>query len=197
LGINGYTAKKVDMKIPSLFVTIFLLSVPGFVHADPPSVTIGRFPQEVSVSYTMVDGLPSDDIQSIHIAANGSVYAETGLGWAILKSDRWSRVEEPNRKSLGDTLSIKNANQVARRKDGSIILATQEGLFEMVSGELEPLIVNDGLGRRWGTSDVRGVAIDSNDKLWFATLAGVVCETDDGWKFYTGSEGLPDRKSVV
>ncbi|PCJ65727.1 MAG: hypothetical protein COA73_02205 [Candidatus Hydrogenedentota bacterium] len=189
--INGCPAKKVDMKNLSLFVTILLLFVSGTVLADPPSVTIGRFPQEVPVSYTTDDGLPSDDIQSIHVATNGSVYAETDMGWAILELDRWSTTAEPDLTSLGNTQSIKDANQVARRKNGNIVLATQEGLFEMVSGELKTVIVNDGMGRRWGTSDVRGVAVDSNDKLWFATLAGVVCETDDGWKFYTGSEGLP------
>lgn len=55
----------------------------------------------------------------------------------------------------------------------------------------EPLAVEDGLGRRWGVSDVRGVAFDSLGQLWFATLAGAACQTPQGWKFYTGREGLP------
>ena len=54
-----------------------------------------------------------------------------------------------------------------------------------------------GWGARWGTSDVRGVAFDSKGQLWFATLAGAACRTADGWKFYTGRDGLPYNDFTV
>lgn len=55
----------------------------------------------------------------------------------------------------------------------------------------EGLAVQDGEGRTWGGSGVRAAARDSEGKLWFAVTAGVARETDEGWCFYTGEDGLP------
>ena len=51
-------------------------------------------------------------------------------------------------------------------------------------------ILDDG-GRAWAVGDVPGVAFDSKGRLWFATKAGVGCQTAEGWRFYEGKDGLP------
>ncbi len=53
------------------------------------------------------------------------------------------------------------------------------------------LVVRDGEGRTWGADGVPTLAYDNEGKLWFAVPAGVARQTDDGWRFYTGKDGLP------
>ncbi len=43
----------------------------------------------------------------------------------------------------------------------------------------------------WSLQNVRGVGYDASGSLWFASLQGVGKRSDDGWKLYTGHEGLP------
>lgn len=174
------------MKLYTRFVTLLLCALSTTLWAETPHVKIGLYPQEVPVSYTTEDGLPSNNVRSVHVTSDGVVYADTEHGWAKYSSGKWSAAVAPDGLDTPD-----GAKQVARRANGNTVLATSDGLFEEVSGKREALIVDDGQGRRWGTSDVRGVAIDSKGQLWFATLAGAASQTADGWTFYTGREGLP------
>lgn len=46
--------------------------------------------------------------------------------------------------------------------------------------------------RSWAPRDVRGVAYDSQGRLWFASAQGVGCRNVDGsWSLYTPEDGLP------
>jgi hypothetical protein len=51
--------------------------------------------------------------------------------------------------------------------------------------------IEDGLGRIWQGSKSRAVARDSTGKLWFGVQAGVARETESGWQFFEGKDGLP------
>lgn len=53
------------------------------------------------------------------------------------------------------------------------------------------LTVVDPQGRTWGGKAIRAITRDGEGKIWFAQLAGVARETDEGWVFYTGADGLP------
>jgi hypothetical protein len=171
-------------------------------------VTIERFPQEVATRYTVQQGLPSDNVLAVHLDSSGTAWAETDKGWAVLRKNRWSPKRTPPKEVARDKELSRgkrdqvapadgHVNQMARSAKGEVVLATDKGLLTRRNGRIEPLVVEDGLGRRWGTSDVRGVAFDSRQQLWFATLAGVGCRTDEGWKFYTGKEGLPYNDFTV
>ena len=59
------------------------------------------------------------------------------------------------------------------------------------SFSMQRMLVQDALGRQWATHDVLGITQDSLGRLWFATRAGVGCQTSTGWQFYTGEDGLP------
>ena len=166
--------------------------------AELPQVKIGKFPQEVASKFTTTNGLPADDTQSIHIDSQGTVWAETASGWAVYKNGEWSSSKtgfsskELKRGATASKAGLKGKiNQQATSSDGDVVVATSKGLFVKVGNRFDQLVVDDNMGRRWGTSDVRGVAFDSKGQLWFATLAGAACRTSNGWKFYTGSEGLP------
>ena len=171
-------------------------------QAQVPSVKIGRFPQEVATSYTTQEGLPSNNILALRIDSSGDVWAKTDKGWAVFQEDRWSPTDAASQEAepgYGSQLALVDGqvNQVAHSADGTIVMATDHGLLVRRNGPLRPLVVEDGLGRRWGTSDVRGAAYDTSGQLWFATLAGVACRTNEGWQFYTGKDGLPYNDFTV
>ena len=178
-----------------------ILMVAAFTQiamAQPPQAKIGRFSQEVATCYTIEHGLPSNDVQSVRLGADSQVYAETKKGWAVCKKGNWSKCDVPAAEMLVGYVDPaccrslgKQVNQVAKNADGCIVVATDKGLLTRADARFEPIVVEDGQGRRWGVSEVRGVAFDSLGQLWFGTPAGVACRTSQGWKFYTGREGLP------
>jgi len=180
-----------------IFTLSLAICLPGLCAiAEVPHVEIGRFPQEVAVKYTVKDGLPSNNALSIHLDAKSKVYAETDRGWAVLQNGEWAVIEAPERATLLDYIpaeSYRNMdiNQITEGPDGQLVTATAAGLLESTPNGFEAMTVEDGLGRRWGASDVRGVCFDSKGQLWFGTLAGAACKTHEGWAFYTGAEGLP------
>ena len=89
--------------------------------------------------------------------------------------------------------------QVALSPGGVLHAASSEGLLAFSGTTWQPVEVRDGGGRAWAVGDVLGVAFDSKGQLWFATKAGVGCQTAEGWRFYEGKDGLPwnDFTSIV
>lgn len=186
------------------WTALALLASARFSIGEVPHVKIDRFPQEVATAYSVGDGLPSNDVRSVHLDAKGGVWAETDKGWAVLREGNWSPADPPSMETLRGRVAPEEyaaieggVNQAALGPDGRVVAATREGLLIGTDSGFEPLIVEDGLGRRWGTSDVRGATFDTSGRLWFATLAGVACRTAEGWRFYTGREGLPYNDFTV
>ena len=96
----------------------------------------------------------------------------------------------------GDAVSVSLpasllVNQIALSPGGILHAASSGGLLAYDGTNWQPVQVRDGGGRAWAVADVRGVAFDSQGRLWFATKAGVGCQTPDGWRFYEGKDGLP------
>jgi hypothetical protein len=185
--------------------------------ADTAPAKIGQFGQEVSVKYTTAEGLPSNNV--IHLAVfEGQILAITDQGVARFEDGKWTvdaySTQDPlfndaiwredyriiasdrglfRRDEAGESAELVAgaASQLAESPEGIIYAATDTGLYAGEGSQFEAMTINDGMGRSWATSDVRGVAIDSKGRLWFATLAGVGCGQGDAWTFYTGNEGLP------
>lgn len=82
-------------------------------------------------------------------------------------------------------------NQLAVSPEGKLLVASSGGLFRQGDTGFQPLAIWDDGGRAWAVKEVPGVAVDSKGQLWFATKAGVGCQTKTGWKFYEGKDGLP------
>lgn len=61
------------------------------------------------------------------------------------------------------------------------------------SGWYESAGIQDSMGRRWATDDVRGVAVGDDDTSWICVEAGVVKSQGVGkpTEFLTGADGLP------
>ena len=190
-------------RVGAIWITCIWLFAAGlftgnFAIAENPHVEIGRFPQEVARGYTVADGLPSNDVLAVYLDKSDAVWARTNKGWTVLRGEKWMSAERPARQTLlrqvdpdkFATIECK-VNQAATTPDGRIVVATEKGLLVKTHKGFQPLVVEDGQGRCWGTSDTRGVAVDSRGQLWFATLAGAACRAPVGWRFFTGSDGLP------
>ncbi len=146
---------------------------------------IGRFPQEIAHHYTADNGLPSDDVTCVWIDGGGRVLALAGGQVVVFDGAAWVALDAP-------TVPPAPQPRAATYPGKPTAYATREGLLlEAATGARTPLDIHDGLGRRWAASDVRGVAYDPEGRLWFATLAGAGHQTTEGWKFFTGQEGLP------
>jgi hypothetical protein len=81
--------------------------------------------------------------------------------------------------------------QMAVSQDGVLHVGSSAGLWALHGKDWRQLSIRDEGGRAWAVGDVPGVAFDSRGRLWFATKAGVGCQTAEGWRFYEGKDGLP------
>jgi hypothetical protein len=81
--------------------------------------------------------------------------------------------------------------QVAVGPSGQIALAAAQGLFfKEGEGDWKTEYPRDG-DRSWAPVDVRGVAFDTQGRLWFGSPQGAGCQSSSGWTLFTGLEGLP------
>ena len=185
-------------------IVLSLFAFNPCVRGEVPHVKIGKFPQEVAATYTDEDGLPSNNVLAVCIDKSGAVWASTDKGWAVLRNRTWATANAPGIGRLVGHVATEaylaisaKVNQAVLSPGGAVVLATDQGLLIQRKDNVKAVIVGDGLGRRWGASDVRGVAFDTRGQLWFATLAGVACRTMGGWRFYSGKEGLPYNDFTV
>jgi hypothetical protein len=72
-----------------------------------------------------------------------------------------------------------------------VAVAAAAGLFLADASSTWQRLLPTGYGRSWAPQDVRGVAFDSKDHLWFCEPQGVGRLDGAGWTLLTGVEGLP------
>ncbi len=109
----------------------------------------------------------------------------------LVTADEPFRVTNGRAESLGwDRRN--QIRQVAIAPDGSLVVASSNGLFQQSDGLWSILDARDHHGRSWSMGDVLGVDFDAQGQLWLATRAGVGVRTaEEGWRFYEGADGLP------
>jgi len=235
----------------------------GAKSAVPSAVTgvrVGVFPEEVHKTYTVNEGLPSNDVRSIAVTTSGEVYAATARGLARYSAGKWTTIAAEGKAvdqvaAKGDDVwfisggklvhlhgasfslppvklnqitagakpllatdaglyilggkkfvldsglarllgSEKAVRQVAAAADGRIAAAALAGLYLKRPGGAWGAVYPRNSMRSWAPYDVRGVAFDSKDRLWFSSAQGAGCE-DKGWHLYTGADGLPYNDSTT
>jgi hypothetical protein len=131
-----------------------------------------------------------DDLRSLavdEVAGRATVLLGTRSGLFEIVKLGFAPVEPLNNLLGAD----KDVRQVAVASDGRIAVAAGDGLFlGQPWGSWERPNPVDG-PQSWWPRDVRGVAFDAKERLWFASPAGVGCLDGKKWKLYTGQEGLP------
>ena len=83
-----------------------------------------------------------------------------------------------------------NINQLFAKNKQSIYAATQNGLFHKKRNAWTKIEPSSG-HRSWALADCRSVAIDSKNRLWFASPQGVGVLEGKEWTLYEGKDGLP------
>jgi len=118
---------------------------------------------------------------ALHLAARTQVLVSTAQGLFLLDGGRL----------VADT-GLKGAvRQTSIARDGRVAAAAEGGLFlKPAGGAWQRLFPKSGK-QSWAPDDVRGVAFDARDRLWFASPQGVGCWDGARWRLYTGADGLP------
>ncbi|HJZ99151.1 MAG TPA: hypothetical protein VKE70_21725 [Candidatus Solibacter sp.] len=147
---------------------LILCLLPALAAAQP--MRVGTFAQEVRTVH-----LSGEDVRAVVVEPSGRVCAQTDAGTSCLNGAAWTRAQA----TFPDTKS-------ATSRDGRIATASPDGLFL----NRERQFPKSG-GRSWAPVDVRGVAFDARDRLWFASPQGVGVLDGNQWTLYTGAEGLP------
>ena len=264
-------------RIKVIITAVIVLAALGSACGKSKGVEVGSFYQQKRITFSMNDGLPSNEIYSIFVANNGNVYAGTAKGLSVFKETKWYNI--PGQKKavyaickdeqdlvfvtgslkedylenaelhflagsdvkasiiIPEMLKLAQSSHLVQYAD-AIYLAGVNDLYRCeISKEkmnITPLKIPDlpirqfsvlsngdiwaatkasllkyskSLGQwqsvyphdekySWAPRDVRGVAVDKNGRVWFASPQGVGC-FDDSWKLFTGAEGLPFNDFTV
>ena len=115
-------------------------------------------------NYSTANGLTHNAVKSIFRQDNGTLIIGTAGGVSKFDGDNFTK--------LGNGINgspLVNVNKIYRSPDGILWLATNKGVVLYDDGVWSSLDVRDGLAG----DEVRDIYVDSNDRLWFATDAGV------------------------
>lgn len=153
------------------------LGLPVAVWAsEPVPMKVDPFYQEVSAAYGQADGLPSNNVTSIVIAANGDVYAGTLKGLACFNTGKWVVVEGMPRQPVY-RLCVQGDQILAALEGGLYLLRHDQAdkLANLPTGTVRDLAVGGktvylatdrGLyfldGRRWKLDKALGALLEGS-----------------------------------
>lgn len=182
--VNAFTIKDVvysdlvEIKVP------FNISIKGRVNAltidESDRLWVGtpdglwRYDGSSWNYYSVLDGLPSNNITCIATGERQSVAVGTSAGVGILKDGEWQQfgVEQ----GLPDSL----VNAVAFGENNALYVGTPRGLVQKKDTAVTVFDTADGLL----SSEVYALFFDSEKKLWIGGKDGVVVYDEVAWKRY-------------
>ncbi len=128
---------------------------------------------------TMGDPLCLAIADRVYVGTTSGLFALTGTKFVADSSLEKLLVEDAS------------VRQLALASDGTVAVAASGGLLlRRRGGEWRVLFPYEGK-RSWAPRDVRGVAFDRQNRLWFASPQGVGRYDGRTWRLYTGADGLP------
>lgn len=139
-------------------------------------------PLEFSVGFP--EGVKPEAVRCLSGGSKKMIGATFGIYEWI--SNQWRSVDAFNK--LYGTKD--NVNQIATSDTKPPFVATTSGLISFNNPIWFSYSPTEGT-RSWSPHHVRGVTFDSLDQLWFASPQGAGVKTKDGWRLFTGYEGLP------
>lgn len=126
------------------------------------------------------------ETETLHMLSGGDpllLATSNGL-YELNESDKFVPVSSLNELE-GDVRAV------AVAADGRRAVAGRSGLFLQRGDERWQAVHPADGDRSWAPRDVRAVAFDSQDRLWFASPQGVGVQTNEGWRLFNGYDGLP------
>lgn len=125
--------------------------------------------------------IPWGDVRQV-LRSTNSLWISTGQNVFYVEDGRTHKVSSPRNGII---------HQLAMDRRDVLLAASSEGLFWLEDDDWRPVGIADEGGREWSRRGVLGVAFDAQDRLCFATRAGVVVRTEQGHSFFEGKDGLP------
>ncbi|MBT4736926.1 MAG: hypothetical protein HOO16_06970, partial [Candidatus Marinimicrobia bacterium] len=83
-----------------------------------------------------------------------------------------------------------NIRQITVQSEKNVFVATAQGLYKKTRTGWNTIQPHDDT-RSWALADCRSVAMDSKNRLWFASPQGVGVLDKKEWILYEGKDGLP------
>ena len=116
--------------------------------------------------------MPSDNIFSVHISADGTQWLGTEKG--IAKHTGYDTLENWSVFNTDNGLAGNMVNAINSDSNGKLYFGTDNGLSVLDGTEWTTFRVNDGLV----SNNVLSISIDKNNTVWLGTDSGVSCFKD-------------------
>jgi hypothetical protein len=144
---------------------------------DDEIETVAELPERVA---------GDDAVRSVAVAGDAILLGTTSGMWSF-SAGQFGEVEDLNRRLRAN----RDVRQIAVSTDGMIAVAAHAGLFIGKLDDAWRRLLPRDEKRSWSPYDVRGVAFDQQQNLWFASPQGVGCHQRRTWELFTGLDGLP------
>jgi signal transduction histidine kinase/ligand-binding sensor domain-containing protein/CheY-like chemotaxis protein len=134
-------------------------------------------------SYSIEDGLISNNVRAVCVSKNGGIWVGTGDGLTYFNGN------EAINYTAKDGLPSENIWSVMEDRNGTVWIGSSRGVSYIKDGKLKTLNI-DGLQN----IQIRVLYEDNNGALWIGTTRNGIIKYKDGNSFtYTNKDGLPDN----
>lgn len=130
---------------------------------------LDRYPQWERTFYTTANGLPSDDVTHLVVAADGKVWAGTKAGIAMLAEDRWEAVGGGG----GECPPAQSVNMLYADRKGTLWASVGNSLYRCFRGKWQ-LDAFDGA--------VYAMTEDDKGTIWAAAATELFILRSNGWE---------------
>ncbi len=113
-------------------------------------------------TYTISDGLPSNNILSIVSTRDGRVFAGTEYGFGVYENSRWSSIRLPG--PIGW-----NFSQTVRDSDNIMWFGSEKGISRFQNGTWKTYTAADGLTG----NQITNLWLDSKGRVWYSAVGAV------------------------
>ncbi|MCB9218290.1 MAG: hypothetical protein H6610_02375 [Ignavibacteriales bacterium] len=173
-------------------VLFFYLLLSSLIVAQIKGTDI--FIQEVATVFTEKNGLPEVNVSKIILNRQNKPIAVTEKGEFIFNGKEWkSNIKNEYRKKENIKIPDFNLPVLSYVKhNGSEFIGTDYGLYQKSDKSNKWIEVYPADKKySWKLRNVKVLAVDSKNRLWFGANEGVGYLEHSEWHLFTGREGLP------
>lgn len=134
-------------------------------------------------SYTVADGLPSNNVQCVAVDDIDIIWFGTQDGLVSYDRRSWITYDQDSYSELASN----NITAVAVASNGDIWVGTDAGLSVFDGTKFTTYKTSDGLG----SNRINDITPMSNGDIWLSDFNGATIYDGTNFKAYTSSDGLP------
>lgn len=131
-----------------------------------------RYNEKEWILYTILDGLPSNKINTIATGSYGLIAVGTNKGIGLYNSGQWKKYDTTN------GLPESNISSLAFGSRKEIYAGTENGLVKIADSTVTVFDTSDGLL----STNITSLFFDSQKQLWIGSPNGVTIHSSTSWK---------------